>query len=501
MKRLLTFALALLLAPCFAAGALAVDVKVKGNWAVSLGLLPNSYKVDLRDTAQDGATQDKFFATQRMRTQVDFIASPDLMGKLYFEIGKLEWGRNGGDDKNGGALDADGVNIKTKNAFIDWRVPSTDLNVRMGIQHIALPNAMATNPVFSNDVAGIALSYPINDTVGVSAFWARPFDAYGTDPTGSRLHDETDLFALSIPISLDGQKITPWLMYASVGSAGTGDINDYWGYFRDYATGAPSGKWGYNTRTGIQPAGKSDVYYAGIAYELKLFSPLSIKADAMYGSMHSTGDVYETSGWWADMAVDYKLSWGVPGIFGWYSSGDDGDDVDTKGGRIAPMSLDDGFEFSSFGFGDAFGLRGDNAAWNSGIGTWAVGVQLDKLTFVENLSHTIRFYHARGTNDSDAARSKIQAGMTATGTRFYGQDGNGLYLTTGDKYYEFTVDTFYKMYENLTLGLELGVIHLDRDEGVWDEWAYGGSAGTRQPRPLSDTSNGWKAMFTSKFRF
>ena len=45
--------------------------------------------------------------------------------------------------------------------------------------------------------------------------------------------------------------------------------------------------------------------------------------------------------------------------------------------------------------------------------------------------------------------------------------GNSLYLTTADKAWEVNFDTQYKIYKDLTLGVELGWINLDLNEDVW----------------------------------
>ena len=78
---------------------------------------------------------------------------------------------------NGGALGADGKVVELKRAYIDWMVPQTDLKVRMGIQGIALPS-FTTNAsqIMDDDVAAISLNYQFNENVGLTAFWARPYN-------------------------------------------------------------------------------------------------------------------------------------------------------------------------------------------------------------------------------------------------------------------------------------------------------------------------------------
>ena len=105
---------------------------------------------------KQGKNEDEFNAMQRVRLQLDAVASESLSGTVFFEIGAQTWGENG----SGGALGADANNVvKLKNAYIDWMVPQTDLKVRMGIQGIALPSMTTGSNVFNDDVAGVCLLY------------------------------------------------------------------------------------------------------------------------------------------------------------------------------------------------------------------------------------------------------------------------------------------------------------------------------------------------------
>ena len=112
-----------------AANADGVDVKVKGEWDFAFGWANNTNfrnNRDSKNTLGGGyRDDDNFIARQRIRTQINFIASEHLQGVLMFEIGDIDWG-NGGDNANskvgqgsGGNLDADGVNVKTKRAYLN----------------------------------------------------------------------------------------------------------------------------------------------------------------------------------------------------------------------------------------------------------------------------------------------------------------------------------------------------------------------------------------------
>ena len=184
MKRISTLLLAGAMFFGAVSGAQAVDIMVKGLFEYGFGWAENvNTSTAGRRKGFDGRNaNDRFLAQQRLRNQFDFVASDALRGVVMFEIGDHYWGQEqtaNGVTNNAARLDADGVNIETKRAYIDWMVPNTDLSIRMGIQGLALPSATRfNNPVFDADVAAITASYKFNDMFALTGFWARPFDAY-----------------------------------------------------------------------------------------------------------------------------------------------------------------------------------------------------------------------------------------------------------------------------------------------------------------------------------
>jgi len=155
MKRICTLILAAGLVFGAATGASAVDFKAKGQWLMGFGVGTDSpvSKVSDSGVKRKADTTDTFDAEQRVRLQLDAVASEALSGTVYFEIGTQKWGNAG----NGGALGADGTNqVRVKNAYIDWAIPQTDAKIRMGIQGLALPNTYAGgSAVLDTDVAAV----------------------------------------------------------------------------------------------------------------------------------------------------------------------------------------------------------------------------------------------------------------------------------------------------------------------------------------------------------
>ncbi|MBR4394584.1 MAG: STAS domain-containing protein [Oscillospiraceae bacterium] len=179
MKKLATLLIAAGLAFGVSTGASAVDFKASGSWLMSF-----DYGKNGKFTGGNGMTgygkggEDEFEAIQRVRLQLDAAASEALSGTLYFEIGQTLWGHA----EEGGALGADGKTVKVRRAYIDWMPPETGLKVRMGLQGLGLPNyTMGKSQVFEDDVAAVTLSYQFSDNVGMTAFWARPYNDNYTD--------------------------------------------------------------------------------------------------------------------------------------------------------------------------------------------------------------------------------------------------------------------------------------------------------------------------------
>ena len=129
--------------------------------------------------------EDDFVAGQRTRMYVDYMSGENLSGVVRFEM-DTTWGASGataGDigDGGGGDAGADGINIKTKNAYIKWTVPDTDMTMQMGVQGLALPSATYGQPVFNDDVAAVVASNRFSDMVSATLFWTRIADAATAD--------------------------------------------------------------------------------------------------------------------------------------------------------------------------------------------------------------------------------------------------------------------------------------------------------------------------------
>ena len=482
MKKILTLMLAAGMLLGAASGAKAIDFKASGEWLVGFGLGDGSLIKDVDNKKYHH--DDTFNAGQRVRLQLDAVASESLSGTVFFEIGDQMWGNA----ESGGALGADGKEVKVKNAYIDWMVPNTDLKLRMGLQAVAMPNVAGGSAIMDGDAAAVVASYQFNDNVGLTALWMRPLnDNYtGTnaedEPYGNGYNnylDNMDLFALMLPLKFDGVELTPWAMYGmqgkntrfNEGGVETADgaldvtLPGYLPGMNEFALGKTSKAYG-------------SMFWAGLPVAITAFDPLNIEFDINYGYVEAMGryDVLKRGtdlvrgnskreGWLVKALVEYKMDWGTPGIFGWYASGDDGN---VKNGSERLPSIAGAGNFTSF-MGDG------NLAWGTGYnfydnnltyaGTWGVGLQIADVSFVEDLKHTFRVAYWGGTNSPSMV--KYMGSGVAWDDTTAAQDGP--YLTTNDGLLEFNLVNSWQIYENLEANLELGYIINMMDKDTWDK--------------------------------
>ena len=94
MKKFMTLLLAAGLVFSAASSASAIDFKAQGQWLVGFAGGQGNF-VDKTRTTADGKkkadSSDRFSAAQRIRLQLDAVASEALSGTVYFEIGDQTW--------------------------------------------------------------------------------------------------------------------------------------------------------------------------------------------------------------------------------------------------------------------------------------------------------------------------------------------------------------------------------------------------------------------------
>ncbi len=483
---------ALCLLFAYPAKSFAVDFHVFGDMDFAFNWLDNA-RYDSEDK------RDKFTVNQRLRLTVEARVSENLKGVAMFRMAPAAWGRSKqGPVDAGYALDGDGVNLRNRFLFLDWAPSSMPLQIRMGLIPLSLPFTSYRNGILDSSGGGIAASYQFNDAFAATAFWARPFDSYDNDSSatsktdtniyGKNLMDEMDLFFLSLPMTFSsaGVKVTPWAMYSTIGKDSA-----YWGSFT--ARGAPAAGGGTTDWNGI--AENAQAWWLGLAARFDMFDPLSIRADVAYGDMRSDtgrfGDevLYNSRGWSSSFIVDYKLGWGVPGFFAFYASGSDADDVEkNQQWGYAPnlSSFNEGFGPTSYGFGDRWGVNYAPSISGVNSGHWGLGLQIANINIWKDWSHTIRVAYYQGTNDKDLVKAgtKPYNISSASGSPII---YDPQLMTTEDHAWEVNFNHFYKIYENLEVGWNLGYVNLDRGDN-WD-------------KRYRDNPNSWQLATNFKYTF
>ena len=477
MKKLMTLALAAAMMLGAATGANAIDFKAKGQWIMSFdygmhGNFGDSKAATNSGFKRNSNQEDEFEAMQRVRLQLDAVASEALSGTVFFEIGDQFWGK----DDNGGALGADGTVVELKRAYIDWMVPQTDLKVRMGIQGLALP-AFTTNAsqIFDDDVAAVTLNYQFNENVGLTAFWARPYNdnnGYKSSDAGTKWDnymDNMDMFAVLLPLSFDGVKVTPWVMYAAMGP---GMFENDFAKHDEIVKGLGRAQKGLVS--GFTGFDKNDTYgnafWAGVTGEVTMWDPFRIAWDVNYGSASYEDEKMNREGWLASLLLEYKLDWGTPGLYGWYSTGDDNNPRNGSE-RMPTVSANGNNDFSNFAFNGNPYIARECVLGSTMVGTWGIGARLKDVSFLEDLKHTLRVNFMGGTNAPKMAK---YVGQDLGKRGVYDVNGRAnaydpMYLTTDDYALEIGLTNTYKMYDNFTVMLDAAYVALwlDDSRSTW----------------------------------
>lgn len=503
MKKILSFFVFLSGFLLLGSAAQAIEFKVKGQWMVNI-----EYGKNGQFTGGGAATgftnrnggDDDFGSSQRVRLQLEAIASETLSGTVYFEMGNTQWGR----ESQGGALGADGRIVELKNAYIDV-VLFEGLKARMGIQNVTLPSYSTTSQIMSADVAGITLNYAFNDNISATAWWLRPWnDNYAGNADGLQANylDNIDFFGLALPMQFEGVKITPWGMYGMLGPNAFREGNDWLARAKTsyYASSLYPVMYGNMTRRLESQTSYGNAWWAGFTGEVTAFDPWRFAWDFSYGSFRRDDESLNREGWLASALLEYKLDWGIPGIHGWYASGDD-DDPSNGSERLPYTDLDEGgansFDKFAFGGGRPNTFRDARIA-HSMAGTWGVGIHLKDMSFLENVKHTFRANYFGGTNNPDLIKAlhKI-TGEWMTPNNFTGDTVGveGLYMTTRDTALGFNLENEWKVYENFKIFVDAAYIHvmLDQSSNVWGQSKMNGRS--------DDVRDAWNLSCTFMYSF
>lgn len=509
MKRskLLLLAVALVMVAALRAEA-ATEVRMTGDALVYGNFFSgrnftgwnNAYWLTNGGVVQPGHTQreEKFQIWERFRLQSDFVANEAVKFRLGLSV-EDTWGHGTLTAANPSAASS----LAVYQAYLQFKWPDTDVQITAGLQPAALPQSsfFAGSVVFDEDVAGLLITSPlIPDTLSLVLAYVRTISSsqtFANVPANNDLYPNEEGFLLALPITVDGFKATPWAMYGQGGPAGNYFVDGGW------AEGLISAG-----LLGLQSHGRAGwknnfitAMWAGTTIEVTALDPIKFYADVIWGQ-HGMNEYRKNvrNGWFIDAAVEYTgLTMMTPQGFGWWSTGEDGST--NNGSERMPHffpgsgngSLHNGGTINwnagnSFLFdGGQELVKGSNMGINP-VGTWGFGVSLNKMSFMEKLSHVLTFAYVHGNNSPTAIRDANQLLGGSNPVFCMGRD-----LTTEEWVIGINFDTKYMLYDNLALILETGWAHANHFRtGIWDV-ANEGITRNQQ--------DAWKVAFGMKYTF
>ena len=178
---------------------------------------------NLNDGSSDVQDNNNMF-DQRLRLYLTFKASENLKVVWKAEIGNVTWG-----SFKGGRMGADDVNVKTKNAYVQFNIPNTPTTAIIGIQGISLLNSWLVDDDFS---AAAFVTKIDNFTITLAYIAGQNYpDSTGneTESYYSSTKDNVDDYAFAVTYDQKGMPIkgtltgvfmnanmVPWAIYPEV---------------------------------------------------------------------------------------------------------------------------------------------------------------------------------------------------------------------------------------------------------------------------------------------
>jgi hypothetical protein len=172
MKKSMKFLVAALALTALSTPAFALEHEVSGRFASFFAVSNYSATGALADSAPTANWFD-----QRLRLGYNAKADENVKLVTKFELDYTFWGNSSyaNGRGQGGAIGADSVNLETKNIYLDWTIPSQNLNAKVGMQGY---DDAFSGIIFSSDMAGILLTHSYTNATASVGFF-RWNDSYG----------------------------------------------------------------------------------------------------------------------------------------------------------------------------------------------------------------------------------------------------------------------------------------------------------------------------------
>ena len=484
MKRFTTLALLVAMVfGCVAFASAATEVKMTGDARIHANFWENINYTGWN--AKGTNTGDSLTIWERFRLRSDFIANESLKFRFGIRVNNKAWGNDTF------VVDNPATSIDVYQAFMQFKWPSTDVEFTIGLQDVDLPisapSVLNSNPVFGGTRAAAAVvSIPVMEQLKVIGGFARFLDTNKDfDTTTTQKADEFDGYFLVLPVTLDGFSVTPWGMLAVAGrDAGYDTAVGSSPRYTDqslatnlFSAGTKAGVPGFSNAQNVY-------WWVGSSFAVTALDPFKFYADVIYGEGNSTDrSKNKRSGLFFDVAAEYTgFDMLTPQATFWYSTGED--KSTGNGSERMPTVVGAWGPSTSFLFDSSQSFAAGHMGLNP-IGSWGFAVSLNKVSFIQDLTHRLTFTYAQGTNNARALRNA----NTIWGTGNYVQMGRD--LTTNEYVMGVNFDNQYNIYENLAAIVETGWAHGSFQSSVW---------GHRLVNQAKD-GDAWKVAFGLQYKF
>ncbi|MFP5257819.1 MAG: outer membrane homotrimeric porin [Acidobacteriota bacterium] len=483
MKRFVILMLLCLLAAAATAQA-ATEVKMAGDFRAYGVFFENHNWTSWN--AKGTQTEDTFEIWQRWRLRTDFVANEAVKFRLGIRVNDTPWGYGTYTAAN------PTVSVEVYQAYLAFKWPDCDVEITAGLQPLTMPEApifydspiLASkggfNDTATNSFAGLVVKAPIVKGVfePMVGFF-RLVDVNRTyDTTTTQVDDELDAYFLTLPIVLDGFKVTPWGLAAVMGKASSSAV-----------TAIRNGMLSGGSFVAPNNADNQNGYWwGGFNLAVTVADPFKFYADGIYGQGAMSGPQrYNRQGWFIDGGLEYTgFDWATPQLGAWWSSGEDSS---LRNGSERIPSL-----IGYFGLGSSFLYPTSqeftkNDMGVNPLGSWGLGASLKNISFMEKLTMLATFTAAWGTNSPAGLRKAVLA-----------SSGNGNYLTMGKDLAigEYLVaanaNAKYWVYEKtLAFIVEAGWAHYGNPNGsIWN---------TASRNFTGNVNDAWMTSFGLKYYF
>ncbi|KAF0234470.1 MAG: hypothetical protein FD177_851 [Desulfovibrionaceae bacterium] len=350
-------------------------------------------------------TEDAFALWQRLRLRTDVTQGDSLGFSLWLQVNNTPWGNDYL------TVDNPAVSVQVFKAYLQFRVPGTQAQITAGKQTVTLPQSEAFwgSAVLDTELGALAAKIPLAEGADLILGYGRPLSYVNAlEDVAASPRNILDMAFLSLPYSSEAFSVTPWAALALSMNApgahpyvGSPDGAPDLGYIRQelcslgYFTGRP----GYRQDT-------APTLWGGAAFKLAV-QDVGFYADVIAGS-GGLGDAGKNQrrGLFADMALEYTgFDRVTPRVFGWWSSGEDADMA--NGSERMPAVVRTWNAGGSYLFSTGQTFDNTTSVNASPIGAWGIGVTLDRMTLVEDLSSRLTAVYMRGTNDPAPLRRSV----------------------------------------------------------------------------------------------